>query len=157
MSATSEPPTAVLWDGAPTDGVWADEHADDVPYGSLSEPNPRADYVFGIKTMPALTTEDDGISAKIASDLVVHRVSEKWPGQLLQEDLPIYWSAGELLPENSQDETHGTNIDIRCQPAEIKLGQTGVCTLQFTGAAAEMKDSYWNVWGQRIGTWPSQK
>lgn len=154
-SASSE---ATPWAEAPEDGTWpTDTWRDKLPFGSVSRPSDRLDYVFGIATPPTLTTADSGQTVTITSELAVERVTEKWPDTPVSDDLPIFWSPGELAPEHAMDESWGTHNDAACAPDALTAGQIATCRISFTAHASEIQNSYWVVEDLAVGTWPSQR
>lgn len=150
-------PTPARWADAPTDGVWSEPDSSDTSFGRMSTPGRLDEYSVGIRTRPTLTTDDTGATVTVSSVLKVKRVSEKWPGEPVADDLKLAWEPGERTPAHQMDESWGTRPDVSCTPEILKAGESGECTVAFTAPGSEVANSYWQVGGARIGTWPSQR
>ena len=157
-TTTSTPTDASSWPDAPKDGTWSNPSTRDISFGSMAQPPAvRNEYSVGISMMPRFDTQDGGKTVTMTSELTVERVTAKWPGKPVADDLKAFWEPGERLAEHRLDESWGTHVRVSCGPSVIQAGQGTVCSLSFTAPAAEIANSFWQVWGTRVGTWPSQK
>jgi hypothetical protein len=123
----------------------------------MSKPPRLSEYSVGISKLPTLTTTDGGKTVTISSVIAVKRISDRIPDRSVSDDLKLSWEPGERAPEHRMNEAWGTRVDTTCTPAVMIAGESGECIVSFKAPASEIPNSYWQSWGNRVGTWPSQK
>lgn len=149
------PPTA----GAPKDGRWPEpKPSDAVPYGTTSPHRTTGvftEYTFSISAPPTISAAN-GTDVKITSNVVVNRVGDKGFNEAVDRTNSFAFMPGESAPEYQMDESHGTAVAVDCQNDQPAVNETTVCTVAFVAPASEITNSYWQINGLAMGTWPSQ-
>lgn len=151
--------TAAAWTAAPVDGTWSSSPPTRrVPFGTQSTPLPAfPDYAFVINAAPRLTTEDNGKTATMTSTVVVKKIaSTAQPDKTITATSQFLFYPGETAPENQYDESHGVGTKVNCQKDTLAVGESTNCTASFNAPAGEIQNSYWEINGMPMGTWPSQ-
>lgn len=155
-AATGPAPAPSPWDGAPTDGTW---DGGDVSFGAITPirevaAGPRDEYTFQISAAPTLTTDDNGESVLVTTTLAVVRVHDQGSGDDLSGSESLIFIPGER--SQPMNEAYGTRPDVVCEDEQLEVGGSTTCTLAFEAVPSEVQDSYWQINGLAVGTWPSQ-
>ncbi|MDO5628607.1 MAG: hypothetical protein Q4G43_09835 [Mobilicoccus sp.] len=111
------------------------------------------EYVYRVQEAPVLTTEDEGVSVTMSSQLHVTRLRDRGFG----DDWPprVMFQPG--MYHSSHDEVYGTVRDVRCARDRLEVDESTTCEVGFTTRRPEeIADSYWWVEGVDVAAWPGQ-
>lgn len=141
---------------APTDGTWdRGDYDRAVAFGDTSEPYGVIPCSFRIVAPPSLTPIDGKEKVTMSSTFIVESVG----GSPDTGCFPSPTDGGFFEPgyfELSKHTDGYGETKAVCQSDSFPAGEPVECVLSFTAPADEIEDSYWTVWGNYMGAWPSQ-
>ena len=92
----------------------------------------------------------------MVSNVTVNRVQDNGSGKTVDKGNVFLFVPGKTADIYQYDESHGTNPDVNCQKDRITVSESTTCTIAFTAPGSEIRNSYWEIDAQAIGTWPGQ-
>lgn len=150
-TATPTPTVAAAWTGI-TGGSWDWGDAGfNTPVGAVSQ-----QYTVAV-TGPPTMTEKTSDTVRVTSPLRVVHVKDGGFGGPIPEAADVFFSPGPGDTTHTMDESYGTQTTIVCDNDEPAVGAATNCTVSFVADLTGVQDSYWQVMGDKVAAWPSQK
>lgn len=139
------------WAGAPTDGTWDRAgYSDAVGFGQWSKAGGVRTHVYMVSDVPTMTTTD-GKKINVTLKVHVKRANDREPGDTW---LTAYFTPGNLDAAR-HNEAYGRTT-LKCAESDLQPDGETTCEATFKAPADEVPNHYWVIWGNDLGTWPSQ-